>query len=827
MLSATKVQRACPSCRAQLLSLFENGFTSNATRPRRSPASNLLSRQPPVASKSRPFSTARRSLQDAHAETTPSVPQTPEEIELIVRQTRRQFGATLPKGYLNDAEYRLYTRFYGPPLRETSPEDVGMPIEQALLQETHKYILVKNKNMLLKENEDGDLEEVDYHVPQLPESESEPLEGEQESLEVAEDEDMPSDAGIDYIKAVAKNHREFDALMKLQRDFEKASLRPADQEAIEEDEEHEEQQEDVDEEEEPEEDEGEPDARFMLEEFPDGDRVHVLSEMGQWRTNPSTLHLPKAEFVMPIDALLGRTDVKHIREAAESVYGGKGLPHSVSTPHSGKTSGQKPIPVEAAQSKMSEIDADAYIATNLPGMYASTMGVLVEIRKRMGPHWLQGLLRRGDGEGPRVLDVGTGGAALAAWERVLQTEWDLLHGATTGKGMMGPPGKKTVVVGSDRLRSRVSRFLHNTQFLPRLPDYLHSGHHPDKMDDSELPAPRKSFDVIIASHQLMPIKEDHKRKTFIDNLWEMLSPEGGILIVLEKGHPRGFEAVANVRQRLLDEFIETSTSDPQPDALEPETRRIREPGMIIAPCTNHKKCPMYMTPGLAHGRKDFCHFSQRFIRPPFLQKVLDASHRNHQDIDFSFVAIQRGVTPSSPTPLPTRLGRDATDAAFEGYENAEEPPNPLSLPRAVMPPLKRTGHVTFDMCTPAGTIERWTVPKSFSRQAYRDARKAQWGDLWALGAKTRVVRPIRLGKGGIAPNDGGVRARRAAEADKAKVKTVNLSPDASGVFKANEKGGVSPSNLLGGRGRVPEERRTKGGKKVRQRRIRDVLNEED
>jgi ribosomal protein RSM22 (predicted rRNA methylase) len=207
--------------------------------------------------------------------------------------------------------------------------------------------------------------------------------------------------------------------------------------------------------------------------------------------------------------------------------------------------------------------------------------------------------------------------------------------------------------------------------------------------------------------------------------------------------------------------------------------------------------------------------------------VLDASHRNHQDIDFSFVAIQRGVTPSSPTPLPTRLGRDATDAAFEGYENAEEPPNPLSLPRAVMPPLKRTGHVTFDMCTPAGTIERWTVPKSFSRQAYRDARKAQWGDLWALGAKTRVVRPIRLGKGGIAPNDGGVRARRAAEADKAKVKTVNLSPDASGVFKANEKGGVSPSNLLGGRGRVPEERRTKGGKKVRQRRIRDVLNEED
>jgi Predicted rRNA methylase len=59
--------------------------------------------------------------------------------------------------------------------------------------------------------------------------------------------------------------------------------------------------------------------------------------------------------------------------------------------------------------------------------------------------------------------------------------------------------------------------------------------------------------------------------------------------------------------------------------------------------------------------------------------------------------------------------------------------------------MKRRGHVTFDLCTPAGKIERWTVPRSYSRQAYRDARKSHWGDLWALGAKTRVPRNLNLG----------------------------------------------------------------------------------
>lgn len=101
----------------------------------------------------------------------------------------------------------------------------------------------------------------------------------------------------------------------------------------------------------------------------------------------------------------------------------------------------------------------------------------------------------------------------------------------------------------------------------------------------------------------------------------------------------------------------------------------------------------------------------------------------------------------------------ATDRSFEGFEDelpdsksSEVDFNPLSLPRAILPPIKRRGHVTLDLCTPSGKLERWTVPKSFSKLAYHDARKSRWGDLWALGAKTRVPRSPRLGR---ATDEGG------------------------------------------------------------------------
>lgn len=704
-------------------------------------------------------------------------------------------------------------------MRETKPEDVGLPYHGGSVSNgtpTHA---------LLRETEAGELEAVEYAIENSTAAE----EGESEVLETSDgvegivEEDLTplSDTQIDYLNVTANNRREYAALRKLQRDFEAASLQAV--EKAENMDEEETIEEEPQEEDEIDEDVYKPDARFAAEEGAQGYRTHPYTVMGEFGPNPSTVYLPKKHFVEPISELLRRTDTAHIKEAAERAFGGPGLPGSVATPGARRNLPQKGISIVAGQGRMSEIEADAYIATVLPGIYASVNSTLVEIRKRLGKDWVRGLLTREGGKGPRVLDVGAGGAGLLAWHEIQQAEWEVLRENKQVKGTP-PVGKKMVIVGSDFLRHRISRFLQNTTFLPRLPDYLHSVTGAERrLDSNNKPVARKTFDVIIASHLLLPLDKPHKRKAMLDNLWAMLSPEGGVLIVMEKGHPRGFEAVADVRMRILDEFIIPPTPEPAaPAEIEAPSEHVRkrDPGMIVAPCTNHTKCPMYLTPGLSPGRKDFCHFSQRFIRPPFLQQVLGAAHRNHEDIKFSYLVVRRGTPSQGPVSrVPLHHGKEASDRAFAGYENTDRGFNPMSLPRNILPPLKRHGHVQLDLCTPAGAIERWVVPRSFSRQAYHDARKAQWGDLWALGAKTRTKRDIRLGKAGqdgaviTNPKDRGVRAQeQALGRKKAKVIELNVDPQ-HGLVGAHEK-------LTGTKGRI--ERRTKGGKKMR---IKDLLEE--
>lgn len=744
------------------------------------------------------------------------------DIETLVRQARQTFGHTLPEDFLTEEEYVVYERLYGPPVRSTRPEDVGIHLIPG-----ENNAAAENKRVLFRETELGTLEEVDY-TPETPAAAAPEVEAELGAAGHLTDPPPLTAAQLHYLTITANNEREYAALAKLQRDYEVTRAMPIEEEEdIDEPEEEEEEEEEEDED--YEDDEGEPGAHFQWPaEEPFGQRLHEHTVAGQFRTNPSTVFLPRDDFVEPIAKLLNRTDTTHIRQAAEKIFGGPGLPYSPATPESKKSLPMKPIQMEAGFHRMSEIDADTFIATVLPGVYATAMSTLVEVRKRLGPAWIKDMVK--SETGPRVLDVGGGGAALAAWQEVLQAEWDLLRErgeVFADRHDKSPPGRKTVVVGSDNLRHRISTFLDNTTFLPRLPDYLHSGEVAagTLLNASPSPQPRKTFNLIIASHALLPLDKPHKRRELLDNLWTMLNPEGGVLVVLEKGHPRGFEAVADVRERLLDEYIippggggpqSAPTTTPEDDARETITTA-KEPGMIIAPCTNHSKCPMYHTPGLSTGRKDFCHFNQRFIRPPFLQRVVGASHRSHEDIKFSYLAVRRGGAAS----LPPVRGVEATDLAFAGYEEESSSgggPDPLSLPRNILPPLKRRGHVTLDLCTPAGAIERWTIPKSFSRQAYHDARKARWGDLWALGAKTRVRRDPRVGgpkdkAAGGQDKKGGSDKHLGTKGSKSKRnKVVELTVEpGKGVVAAREKGRT-----------VDLGRKAKGG---RARRVEDLLEE--
>ncbi|KAF3490913.1 S-adenosylmethionine-dependent methyltransferase superfamily domain-containing protein [Arthroderma uncinatum] len=470
-------------------------------------------------------------------------------------------------------------------------------------------------------------------------------------------------------------------------------------------------------------------------------RSHFLADEGKFGTTPSSVTLPVSTMARPITQMNAAFPNKHISETAHRIFGGSELPDAISVQ---KGVPRNPIPFAASHKNMGQIESALFMSVLYPGIYASVLSALVEARKRLGTKWIRNLMCKEGG--PSILDAGGAGAGVFAWREILASEWSLMY-PNHPEGTL-PMGKSTVLVGSDALRHRISSILENTTFLPRLPDYLRlkgeSSLGPNK------PGNRKNFDIIVAPHALLHFQEDYQRRDYVQNLWAMLNPEGGILILLEKGHKDGFAAIAGARAMILERLVtspETADSvDANEEALEGLVEKSK--GMIIAPCTTHSKCPMYIDAGREKRPREICRFAQRYVRPHVLQRILGNPSHNHEDAEFSYLAVQRGVDLRETKGV--AQGEIATNAAFAGHENAvdmgetnQEATHSLSWPRLILPPIKRKGHVSMDVCTPEGKIERWTVPRSFSKQAYRDARKSAWGDLWALGAKTRIHRPAR------------------------------------------------------------------------------------
>ena len=778
----------------------------------------------------------------------------PHTLERSVRAIRQAFGEDLPDGVLTDEAYALYVRLYGPPLRrsEANYEEENEGIIDAEEGGGGGGEDAVEENALYKTGKDGKLEEVEY-------------EEEEEAEDVIDMQDTKAMKAEEIIEA-----EQNDTKINLGEESQAGAG------------------------------EIEEEMTTFVEAEDHTLRAHPLTKAGRFQTLPTTVQLSRSTFVKPVSDMLSDVSNKHLKETAHETFGGFGLPLSTATPkRTGQHIKQRPIALQAGQRHMSEREGDVFMAALMPGMYASVVSALAEVRRRLGSSWLEGLLskndsshlendkdaaegqkRDGDGNtvrGPLILDAGSGGAAVFAFRDTLKAEWERMNdvpnfadnetqtvgppppspltSASSSSSSSSPPpstikpapvptGRATVLTGSASLRHRASRLLSDTTFLPRLPDTVPNATEPDP----NVAQPRKRYDIIVASHTLWPLDEPYLRKQHVERLWSLLNPDGGVLVILEKGLPRGFEAVAGARALLLDRFIASpgslgyervmpstkknskdtrSSSSLTPDAktdppsVSSATSQFieKEPGMIIAPCTNHSTCPMYTRPGITTGRKDLCHFSQRFFRPQYLQNILGARDKNFDDVLFSYVAVRRGWDgrrrmekngqsdvdgADNHTGPYIAQGELATAAAFGGYEDefmpsmsdtsvseststadmdnnnvgeipiepsidskpttkmpieAYIPPDTtlnqtlLSLPRTILPPLKRRGHVILDLCTPAGRLERWTVPRSFSKQAYRDARKSRWGDLWALGAKTRVVREPRVGKYGRRSRD--------------------------------------------------------------------------
>ncbi|KKA30510.1 hypothetical protein TD95_002075 [Thielaviopsis punctulata] len=728
-------------------------------------------------------STGARLKQDSDAGLVPGgpgtevEPQTPEELERVVRDAKQRFRDTLPEGYLKPAEYELYVRLYGAPLRKTIPDDVGIP--------SHDDFEAQDAPIA------GPYSAYDTSATE------DHADGETRAYPPEKHEENEYKAN--YVDIVARSPREYDALKKLEQDFkvaqEQAAKEAEELQSEEEEQEYEEVEVVYDPEVDPEEDEND----ASLTEMQKNARLHPFTQDARFGISPGTVQLPPGRMVRPVTEMLKRTSPSHIRIAAQNLFGGPGLPDGPSTPQSMKMRDMKPIPVNVNHRRMQPIDSDVILATYMPPVYASIFGVLVEVRKRLGSTWLKDLIAKHGDDGPRVLDVGGVGGGIIAWEQILGAEWKAMRERGDVSEESKPRTRKTVVLGAEHLRDRVAKMMGNTTFLPRIPDYVHSADNADRvLDGPQKPQTRKSYDIILASHQLLPAEEGHKRRAVLNQLWALLNPDGGVLVIIEKAHPRGFEAIAEARSRLLNEFILPPGAEPQKEDISGNFVRVKEPGMVVAPCTSQGKCPLYLVEGRSSGRKDFCYFAQRYIRPPYLQSVLQAKHKNNDDVEFSYVVIQRG------TAGPAGVAQDsaATERAFRGFEHSGAGFAAQALPRNIRPPLKKRGHVSMDVCTPDGRFERWTVTKSFSRAAYHDARKIRWGDLWALGAKTRSENRVRMGRGEVV-KDGGVKGR-AARADETRStgrrpEVVNMQMNALGKAAPVQKPMKGYHHTKGGR----------------------------
>lgn len=109
-------------------------------------------------------------------------------------------------------------------------------------------------------------------------------------------------------------------------------------------------------------------------------------------------------------------------------------------------------------------------------------------------------------------------------------------------------------------------------------------------------------------------------------------------------------------------------------------------GFITAPCPHDAPCPM--------AGRDWCHVAVRLPRSRLHRQLKDAA-LGYEDEKLSYVAASRTATSRAPA-------------------------------RIIRHPLVRPGRIQLELCTPDG-LRTLTVTRA-DRTAFRQARKATWGD---------------------------------------------------------------------------------------------------
>jgi len=144
-----------------------------------------------------------------------------------------------------------------------------------------------------------------------------------------------------------------------------------------------------------------------------------------------------------------------------------------------------------------------------------------------------------------------------------------------------------------------------------------------------------------------------------------------LLILIEPGTPQGYGHILTARHLLTELGAH-----------------------IIAPCPHRNACPL--GPAFKEG-KDWCHFSVRIPRGKYHLRAKEGV-LPYEDEKYSYLVVSPHQQPASQA-------------------------------RVIKAPIRKTGHVILDLCTPRGDEERLIVSKSEGKD-YKLARDIDWGDEW-------------------------------------------------------------------------------------------------
>ncbi|KAH7886180.1 mitochondrial small ribosomal subunit Rsm22-domain-containing protein [Phlebopus sp. FC_14] len=410
-------------------------------------------------------------------------------------------------------------------------------------------------------------------------------------------------------------------------------------------------------------------------------------------------------------------------------------------------------------------DGTAFASVILPAHYSAIFAVLHHVKYRLGESW----------KVEKVFDWGAGTgsglwAALYAFQK------------TPIVGEDGPHLSKSNVVsyvGIDKREGLVSigkQLLRQTKSGTLNVAWKKSFHESDRVDL------REGHDTLaISAFMLSTLPTTLARKAMVKEIWES---GAHTIIFIDHASPVGFESIAEARTLLL-EMGRREMEDP-----ETEDCPVRG-SHVIAPCPHDHPCPLHH-PG---SSRLVCGFSQRLQRPTFVRRTKHA-REGHEDIQYSYVVVRRGPKPmtvagqpvgrmggvgleslqrevNARTVVPRELERADVPHEHHSHQQYDHPRSPLppytssntepelcesegtfqtasdleetlrreayGWPRLVFPPLKRSGHIIIDACTQEGKIMRLTVPKSQGKQAFYDARKSSWGDIFPHPPKNKPV----------------------------------------------------------------------------------------